>query len=303
MFRHTFFLLALCLVTGSAWAQMTPAPIGAAPPEPRPFFSRISGIFNGDLPQLDLPDTVKVILRPHFGDLFRRDYMQVETGLRYALNNHFELSTEASVFFTHCFGDSAGYGMGKIRFGSKYVFEHWPRPDFESSFALNVDVPTGHPPVDMTDGHFHFSPSYVLQFHSRRNPHLTTFGGVGLDFIRDSHVQGTFGRNQPHDNSFSITGGGIYDLGQLKWTFSATYATTSVLSNRPEQFFSVQPGLLWYVPSKFTFHSKTQWIVGLTARSAWGPDGTEFSLGSRLRAEITFRQVMAKLRARNGSTP
>ena len=293
--RHPFLLLALGFLTCSAWAQTQPDPSAPAQPAPT-VLSRISGLFNGDLPQLDPPGTFKLILRPHFGDLVRRDYMRVETGLRWALTDNFELNSDASVFFTHGFGDSAGYGIGKLRFGSKYVFENWPRSEFETSLGLNIELPVGHPPVDMTDGHYHYSPTVVVQHHSDKNPHLTTFGGAGLDLISDSHIPGTWGSNQPHDDSVSFTGGGIYDVGQLKWTLTANYATTALISNHPKQFFYLQPGVLWYVPSKFTFHSKTQWIVGLSARTTWGPDGTDFSLNARLRAEITFRQIMEKIR-------
>jgi hypothetical protein len=291
-------LFALALAVSPAWAQSQSEP-AATPAHPlRPFFSRINGLFSGDLPQLDPPGTFKLILRPHFGDLIRRDYMRVDTGLRWALNERFELSSEADVFFTHGLGGSTsdGYGIGRLRFESKYIFERWPAPDYETSVGLNVELPTGHPPIDMTDGHTHVAPTVVVQHNWTSVKHLTTYGGLGFDLVGHSPVAGTWGTNQPHDNSVSFTVGGLYDVGQLKWTLAGTYATTAGLSNRPESFYYLQPGVLWYVPSKFTFHSKTQWIVGLSARATWGPDGTDFSLGSRLRAEITFRQFMDKMR-------
>jgi len=291
-------LLASCVAPARAQTVATePAP---SVPLQEKLFSRINGIFNGDLPSLDLPGTYKFILRPHFGDLVRRDYMRVETGLRWSLDDNFELSTEASVFFTHGLGGSSsdGYGIGRLRFGSKYVFERWPRPDYETSVGLNVELPTGHPPVDMTDGHYHFAPSFVVQHNWSSHPRLTTFAGMGLDLLGNSSVAGTFGTNQPHDDSFSLTSGAVYDVGQLKWTLSGTYATTAWLGHQTDNFYYLQPGVLWYVPSKFTFHSKTQWIVGLGARTTWGPDGFDFGTSSRVRAEITFRQVMDKFRRR-----
>ncbi len=298
MARRLLQILALGFVANAAWGQTETEQNAVNPAQhPPTVFSRINGLFGGDLPQLDVPDAIKLILRPHFGDLVRRDYMRVETGLRWALNDHFELNSEASAFFTHGLGDSAGYGIGKVRFGSKYVFENWPEPDYETSVGLNIDLPTGRPPLDMTDGHNHVSPSFVVQHHSYDQPRLTTFAGMGLDLMSNSRVPGTFGSNQPHDNSMSFTAGGVYDLGQLKWTLTASYTTTSLVSSHPEQFFTFQPGILWYVPRKFTLHSKTQWILALGAGTTWGPDGTDFSLTSRLRAEITFRQVMQKIRS------
>jgi hypothetical protein len=305
MLCRTLPLLLLSLAASAAWAQSAPERDNERSPETGRLLSRVSGLFGGDLPQLDLPGTVKVILRPHFGDLIRRDYMRVEAGLRWALTDKFELSSEASVYFTHGLGGTSadGYGIGDLRFGSKYVFEVWPHPDYETTLAFNVDLPTGHPPIDMTDGHYHFAPSIVVQHQIRRYPRLTVFSGMGLDLIKDSRIAGTWGTNQPHDNSVSVTSGGVYDAGQLKWTLSATCATTAVIGSQTNNFFYLQPGVLWYVPSRLTFHSKTQWIVGLGARSTWGPDGFDFSLQSRLRAEITFRQVMDKMRGKSSPSP
>lgn len=289
--RCILLLLAGLAVSAPAQTQSNPPP-----PDTRPLFARINGLFGGDLPQLDRPDAIKLILRPHFGDLIHRDYMRVDTGLRWALNDQFELNTEASVFFKHGLkSGSAGNGIGDLRFGAKYIFVKWPEPDFETSVALNIDHPTGRPPIDLTDGYNHVSPTIVVQYRPPRYPRLTTFAGMGLDLMTKSRVAGTLGFNQPHDDSISTTAGGVYDAGQLKWTIAGTYATTALFDRRTNNFVYLQPGLLWYVPSRFTLHSKTQWIVGFGARATFGPDGTHLSLSSRLRAEITFRQVMDKM--------
>jgi hypothetical protein len=305
MVRRLLASLVLGLAAGTTLAQTVPPAQSNPPPqEDRPFFSRISGLFGGDLPQLDRPDTVKLILRPHFGDFVRRDYLRVDTGLDWSLNDHFELSTEALFYFTHGFGSTAdGYGIGELQFGAKYVFEEWPEPGYETTFALDVALPVGHAPIDMTDGYYHVNPTVVVQHLWISRPRLTTFGGLGVDLISKSRIAGRFSTNQPHDDSFSVTSGGVYDAGQLKWTLSGTIATTALISHTARQFFYLQPGLLWYVPKRFTLHSKTQWIVGLSARTTFGPDGVDFSLSSRLRAEITFRQVMDKLRGRSSDKP
>jgi hypothetical protein len=52
------------------------------------------------------------------------------------------------------------------------------------------------------------------------------------------------------------------------------------------------------VPRRYTFNSKTQWIVGFGVRSTWGPDGYEFSQSTRARAEITFGQFLRNVRDR-----
>ena len=135
-------LLLLVALGGAQLAraqQAAPSSANAKDADDRPFFSRVSGLFGGDLPQLDLPGTVKLIVRPHFGDLVHRDYMRVETGLRWSLNDDFELNGDTSEFFTHGLKGSAGYGIGRLRFGGKYVFEEWPWPYYEVTTALNIE--------------------------------------------------------------------------------------------------------------------------------------------------------------------
>jgi hypothetical protein len=274
----------------------------AAPPQPpteaSPFFSRLSGLFSGDLPELNLPDTIKLTFRPHFGDPFNRDYMRVESGVRWALSEHFELRTGASAFFTHGFRDSAGYGIGQLSGGARYIFRDAPWQGYETIVDVGYVAPVGHPPVDMTDGFTHFQPSFIVQHLTDFNPRLTLFTGMGLDIVNKTSIPGTFGTNQPHDSVISTTAGGVYDAGQIKWTFTAIYANSVLVGVRARSFVYLQPGLLWYVPRKYTFHSRTQWIAGLGANASWGPDGMHFGASTRLRAEITFRQVMDKIRSR-----
>lgn len=303
MSRRFLQLLALGFTALAGFAQ-SPAPDANAQSgsavEPR--VSAFRGLFDVDLPTVDPPGTVKLILHPHFGDLLRRDYFRVEAGFRWAFNPQFEFRAEATTYFTHGLGDSGdGYGIGEVRLGTKYVFKEWLRPDYETSLVFNVELPTGSPPFDLTDGHNHYMPSFVIQHHVDRRPKLTTFGSIGLDLITPSSVAGAFQRNQPHDDSTALTAGIVYDLGQIKWTLAGTYATTAVIGDTTEHFFYLRPSLLWYVPKRFTFNSKTQWIIGLGVRSTWGPDGYEFGISNRVRAEITFRQFMANMRERRNA--
>lgn len=292
----TVFLLTLGL--SPAWAQTAPAGNISSPQEPTSAPSGIRGLFDFDLPTIDPPGTMKLILHPHLGDFVRRDFMRVEGGLRWAINDHFEIRPEATVYFTHGLGGSSadGYGVGELRLGSKYILRGWPDADFETSVFLNVEVPVGSPPVNLTDGLNHVAPGFLVQHKSTRYPKLTTFTGAGVDLVSDSTIAGTPVRNQPLDDSMNFTAGAIYDLGQVKWTLTTTYATTAGLGAATEHFFYVRPNLLWYVPKKYTFNYQTQWIIGLGLRASWGPDGTELSFSNRVRAEITFRQFMEKIR-------
>lgn len=300
MGRRTFlYLLANLAALTSALAQVPAQPRpGGLLTEARRYLPHLSDLFGRDLPELDRPNAIKLTLRPHFGDLVHRDYMRMDTGLRWALNDNLEIKTAGSVFFTHGLRDSTGYGVGKLNGGAKYIFDDLPWRDYETSVELSGETPVGHPPLDMTDGYTHVRPSFAIQHLTERNRHLTLFGGMGLDFITKSSVPGTPAFNEPRDDSVSFTGGGIYDVGQVKWTFTTTYATTALLGEHTSHFLYVQPGLLWYVPRRFTFNWKSQVIMGLGARATFGPDGMDFSLGSRLRVEFTLRQFMDGIRQR-----
>jgi hypothetical protein len=269
--------------------------------------SGIRGLFDFDLPTIDPPGTMKLILHPHLGDFVRRDYMRVEGGLKWAINDHFEIRPEATIYFTHGLGGSSadGYGIGEARLSSKYILRGWPTPNFETSLFMNMEIPVGSPPVDLTDGLNHYAPGFLAQHKSTRWPKLTTFSGAGLDLVSDSPIDGTPVRNQPLDDSVNFTAGAIYDLGQVKWTLSATFATTAGLGDATEHFYYLRPSLLWYVPKKYTFNSQTQWILGLGVRASYGPDGTELSIYNRVRAELTFRQMIDKVRRKPvaGSKP
>ena len=131
--------------------------------------------------------------------------------------------------------------------------------------------------------------------------HEFAIGGPAFDLVTDSHVNGQIGTNTPADDSFTFTAGATYDLGQIKWTFQTAYTTSAPWAKESVNIYNVRPSVLWYVPRRYTFNSRTQWIVGFGVRGTWGPDGFEISQSSRVRAEITFRQVMDKLRDVTGT--
>jgi hypothetical protein len=129
--------LALC-----TWAQEPGLTNTGSPALTRPFLSRIRGLFDIELPQLDPPGTVKFILYPHISDLVRRDYVRTDVGFRWTLNDHFEFSTEGAAFIAHGFGQQAtGSGIGELRYGLKYLIHEWLPPDFEASANLSVTQP------------------------------------------------------------------------------------------------------------------------------------------------------------------
>lgn len=292
--------LALAAALVGASARETAAPSDAAKPaEPASLFGwRIGGLFDIDLPRFDPPGTFRLQFNPRFADLVRRDYLRLPTGLRWTLNDRLELYGEAEAFATHGLDDdtSAGYGIGELRFGGRYLYRDFPRPGYQTSVGLNTEFPVGRPPVGLTDGRNHYSPYFITERRLPNHPKWTVFSGLSADIVTDSSsIPVLLGKNATKDDSISLNSGATYDLGQIKWTLQTTYTTTAV-SGIDEHFFSIRPSVLWWVPRKYTLHSKTQWIVGVGVRSTWGPDGYEFSTGSRVRAELTFRQALQKVR-------
>lgn len=293
-------LLTTFLVTGAAWADDKPPPSPderVAQTEPG-LVAPIPGLFDVNLPILDDPGTFHLILNPRSGDLFHHDYIRIPTGARWTMNDWMEVHAEAEVYTPNWFRHTqTGYGVAELNAGVKYILPRLLPPDYLTGFTFDVAIPLGSPPIDITDGLNHFTPQLVVEHHTVKYPRLTIFGGYGLDFVTHSFVHGTLGFNEPHDNSMSFNAGGFYDLGQFVWTYQTTYTTTALIGGHPIHVVSVQPSLIWFVPKRYTFNSKTQWIIGLAFRATWGPDGFESSTSSRVRADITFGQVMSRLRS------
>jgi len=259
--------------------------------------SSIRGLIDFELPHLDPPGTFKLIFNPQVGDLIRRGYIRTDMGVRWALNDHFGIDTELDTYATHGLRSKTyGYGIGQVRGGIKYVFKEWPKSEYQTSIGFDTVLTVDHPPVEMTDGLTHFTPNVGLQYRPPGHPRWTTFAGANVDFVKTTTILGTPAINTPRDDSLSFTGGAIYDLGQVKWTLQATYTTTALIGDVTKNYYSVRPSLLWYAPRRFTFNSKTQWIFGVGLNGTWGPDGFDLSNSSRVRAEITFRQVMNNIR-------
>jgi len=292
-------LLVLSLLSPLRAQELPTAtePAVAAPPPSPNLLSRISGLFDFDLPRLDPPGTYKLIFHPHFGDLFNRGYIRTDVGLRWALNDHFGVEGAVGTYVTHGLrSEHYGYGIGQARGSFKYVFKAWPKPEYEASVGFETLFPIDSPPIDMTDGLRHYTPKVALEYRPAAHPRWTTFAGANIDFVSNTNIAGLPLINTPRDDSLSFTTGAIYDLGQLKWTLQATYTTTALIGDATQNFYSIRPSVLWYVPRHYAPITKTQWIVGLGLNSTWGPDGFHLSSSSRVRAEITFRQVMDKIR-------
>lgn len=279
----------------------------AAGPAPAPSGDReirkIEGIFGSDLPKTERKGSVRLILHPHFGDLTNRDYIRVLTGLRWGVNAHTELSTGVETFLDHGLKKtSPGSGVGDLRFGGKYSFGEKILPGFDTSAGLNLFFPVGHPPDTMTNGHNAYSPFVVVGKKIARHPGLTLFLNTGVDFLRRTSIPGTFERNTPHSDSFSLTPGLVYDRYPYHYTLEFSYETTSLIGRGNQQFFTVRPGFAWDLPPGLRFGARGRVTVGLGVHVTFGPDGTTTGGGGKVRAEFGLRRWLDN-KIRKADTP
>jgi hypothetical protein len=287
--RHYGFLLLATLGCVTSLSAAEPGNPKANPEE----FSRVPGLFDVDLPKTVERNRIKLLFRPHFGDLLHRDYIRLPIGMRLGLNDRTEINGEAEAFANHGLKkNGAGYGIGTLRLGTKYQWARWLKPDVHASSGLNLSLPVGHPPATMTDGNLHVSPYVTLSKRWARFPQATPFVTVGADLLSSTRVSGSFARNQPQSSTAGGSVGFLYDAREsMKYTFVANYATTSLIGKGSHHFVSISPGILWQLPRSLTFGSQTKWIFGLGFKAGLGPDGTEFGTSAKLRGELNLRRL------------
>ncbi|HVT73015.1 MAG TPA: transporter [Lacunisphaera sp.] len=295
---------ALLLAAGLALATMlraadAPKPFAPTPEDER--LDKVNGIFDTDLPWTEAKGRVKVIIHPHLGDFTRRSYIRVPVSARLGVNDHVEFSATIDPFFDHGFRQGAsGNGVGDLQFGAKYAFLHWLKPDYDGSVGLNLSFPTGHPPLEMTDGHDHYDPYIVVGRDSRKIPGLQYFASATYDHMEKSGVRGMFQLNEPHSSSLLFGTGFVLDRFPYHYTLEVGFQTTSLVGRDHRQFAYIRPGFAWDVPRRFTFDSDTRWLVGFSVKVADGPDGLRVDSGGKVRAEFSFRRWLARY---TGSDP
>lgn len=265
-------------------------------------FSRVSGLFDVDLPKTQPRNRVRVIVHPHFGDLLHRDYLRVPVGFRYGLNDLTELNAEIDSYLTHGLRKrSAGYGVSELRLGAKYEWNQWLKPTLDTSTGINFRVPLGRPPLELTDGYNHAAPYVVFSRRLSEWPGFTPFVTLSTDVMWKSSVPGSFQRNQPHRDSLSVAPGFLWERGAFKYTLVCTYTTTALISRGSTNILSINPSVLWQLPPALVFHTTGRWIVGAGVRVTTGPDGTEVSTGAKLRGEFSLSRLFGKSPASAGA--
>lgn len=286
--RIARLLLLVGLGASVAQAQEKSDATPASAPEDKTIH-KINGIFDTELPKTERKGTVRFIVHPHLGDFTSRSYVRVPLGVRWGVNDHVEFSATVEPYFGLGFRHGPkGNGIGDVQFGGKYAFRDGLRPDYEASTGINVMLPVGKPPLDMTDGYDHFTPYLVVSHKSRTTAGLTYFLSPSLDVMEKSSVSGAFRKNDPHSTSLLFGSGFVLDRFPYHYTFEAGYQTTSLVGKGNKQFVFVKPGFAWDLPRQLTFDSHGRWLLGLSIKIMEGPDGTRVDSGGKLRGEINI---------------
>jgi hypothetical protein len=293
-------LLALVLGSGllplAAWGQESGAPVATAPgmASPHPVsdeasVARFSGLFEIDLPVVERRGNVRVNYQPHFRDLLDKDYLRVPVDVRWGFNDRLELDSAVDTYFTHGLrsGD-AGNGLSAVHFGAKYACYVWLKRVWNTSVGFNVTLPVSRPPMELSDGHQHYTPYIVFGRKIDDIAGLMGYLHASFDIVEKSGTPGNWGENEPHGNSMSLTPGVVWDRGVWHYTLEVDATTTRLIGGGNHDFLTIRPGVVWELPKALRFHARGRWLAGFNVSAVFGPDGNKISTGGRFRGEINF---------------
>ena len=251
--------------------------------------SRIRDLFDLELPTTETTGQVKFSFQPHYRDLINKGYLRVPLELRWGVNDHVEINSFIDTYFDHGLrrGDY-GYGLSALHFGAKYAWLEWLKPTWDTSVGFNSSIPVSRPPIDLTDGHNHFTPYIVFGRKLGNVPGLSGLINLRADFMSASSTPGTFCRNEPHSNSLTVAPGLLYDRRDWHYTIEVDATTTRIIGGGSHDFLIIRPGVVWDLPKALLLGSRGRWLAGFNLAFVFGPDGNTVGTGGQLRGEVTL---------------
>lgn len=281
------------MVSAFAWAAEQPA---SPPPDDD---LRLPGIFQSLLPFTEGKYALKLTLRPHFGDLSKRDFLRTPIGLRYGLSDHWEVSAEAETYFAHGIGDKSFFddsGLAGLRLATKYKFTRLWFERWATAVGVEYIRPLNDPPPQITDGFQHVQPFITFARPLVSYPGARVFWGLSADLLNPTRIQGEMTKNPLGDDTVTFNTGIVWERHPFIYTFETAVSTTRLLGDIDEEFITVRPGVVWRVPSKYTFDSKAEWLLGLGLRGQYGPEGADFGLSARVKVNFDFKRWLRERR-------
>jgi hypothetical protein len=253
---------------------------------------RIKGVFDSALPGTEKKHHLKLIVHPHFGDFHRHDNLRVPLGLRYGINERWEVTGEVEAYFSHGFGDTTWWeqsGFSNVHFGTKYQLATVVLPGWETAVGFDYLTPVGNPPTDISDGLSHFSYYTTFSRNLPNRPDWRVFWGVGADNVSTTGRPVVLDKNDLGDDSVSVSGGFVWQRKALSYTLEMSYASTRLTGVNDRDVFTIRPGIVWKIPPKYIFNAKGRWLVGVGTRISYGADGADYGISAKLRGSFDFK--------------
>lgn len=261
---------------------------------------QVRGIFDASLPGTERKHALRLLFRPHLGDLQRRDTLRVPLGIRYGLTPNWEATGEIEGYISHGLGDVAAFadkGLSQVHLGTKYRLPVQLR-GWDVAVGADYTHPLGSPPLEVTDGLEHTAPYISFARPLPSQPDMRVFLGLGADLINKTNITGRLEKNQLGDDTATLSAGWVWRRGPYHYTLEGAWTTTDGIGGpRQGNVLSLRPGLIWEVPPEFTFHSKGQWLAGVGLRITHGPDGTDIGASAKLRVNFDFKQLFGRRRS------
>lgn len=267
------------------------APLQAEPAETPPSTTtgedlRIPEVFTSHLPQTLRAGGLRFFVHPHLGDFSVRDYIRITTGIRYGLTGRWEISGETDGYISHGLGDIGFFkrvGFSSVSLGTKYDLGTGLIRGWNTAVGFDFEMPVSRPPADLTDGMQHYHPYLVASHRLAAHPNIRVFWGGGLDLVRHTGRARELQKNQLDDHATVLSAGAVWDRDSLHYTLETSWASTRLIGHGQDDTLTIRPGIIWEVPWFTAHHPGRKILLGAALRTSFGPDGTDFGGGAKLR--------------------
>lgn len=253
---------------------------------------QVDEVFQSHLPSTLSKYALRFSLHPHLGDWQKKDRMRVTTAFRYGLTEKCEVSIGSRLYFSHGNGDIRAfdkYGAANLKAGARFDLGEALLRGWETGAGFDYEFPTGRPPAEVTDGLRHFRPYVTFSHRCETRPNLRVFVGFRLDEVEQTDVPGTYAKNSFQESSTGITGGWVVDRDRWHYTFEASWDTNRLVGQGSEDIYSLRPGVLYEVPARGKALVRSNWLVGVSVNSTFGPGGSSQGASFKIRYSSDIR--------------
>jgi hypothetical protein len=81
----------------------------------------------------------------------------------------------------------------------------------------------------------------------------------------------------------------VIDRKNWHYTFETSFDTTRSIGHSRADVFMIRPGVIWEVPSRRHPRTRSNWVVGGSVRSSFGPGGTVVGGSLKLRYNLDLK--------------